>query len=101
MLTGGVSYLMNHLPDEAQSNIYYWYYANQVMHKWGGNEWDAWHGKMRDLLLRTQVRNADACANGSWDPTKDAWGKYGGRVMMTSLAALILQVGSSPLPIYK
>jgi S1-C subfamily serine protease len=101
MLTGGVSYLMNHLPDEAQSNIYYCYYANQVMHKWGGNEWDAWHGKMRDLLLRTQVRNADACANGSWDPTKDAWGKYGGRVMMTSLAALILQVGSSPLPIYK
>ncbi len=28
MLTGGMKYLMNHLPDEDLPNIYYWYYAN-------------------------------------------------------------------------
>ena len=68
MLAGGMKYLMNDLPDETFPNIYYWYYATQVMHNMSGYEWDAWNRKMRDLLVRTQVRNADSCANGSWAP---------------------------------
>ena len=36
MLTGGMAYLMNHLPDEGFPNIYYWYYATQVMHNMSG-----------------------------------------------------------------
>ena len=75
MLTGGMAYLMNHLPDEGSPNIYYWYYATQVMHNMSGYEWDTWNRKMRDLLVHTQVRNVDECANGSWAPEKDAWGK--------------------------
>ena len=57
MLTGGMAYLMNHLPDEGFPNIYYWYYATQVMHNMSGYEWDTWNRKMRDLLVHTQVRN--------------------------------------------
>ncbi len=72
---------MKHLPDEGIPNIYYWYYATQVMHNMSGYEWDTWNRKMRELLVRTQVRNVDQCANGSWAPEKDAWGKRGGRVM--------------------
>ena len=60
MLTGGMKYLLNHLPDESFPNIYYWYYGTQVMHNMSGNEWDTWNRKMRDLLLRTQVRNIEA-----------------------------------------
>jgi hypothetical protein len=34
----------------------------------------------------------EGCAAGSWDPKADAWGQQGGRVMQTSLAALVLEV---------
>ena len=88
MLTGGMKYLMNHLPDENLPTSTIGTTATQVMHNMSGYEWDTWNRKMRDLLVRTQVRDADSCANGSWDPAKDAWGKHGGRVMKTSLSAL-------------
>ena len=92
MLTGGVKYLMDHLPDESLPNIYYWYYATQVMHNMSGYEWDTWNRKLRDLLVRTQVHNVDQCANGSWAPEKDMSGSRGSRVMTTSLATLTLEV---------
>jgi hypothetical protein len=102
MLTGGMAYLMSHLPDEADfPNIYYWYYATQVMHNMSGAEWDAWNRKMRDLLVHTQVRNVDECANGSWNPERDPWGKRGGRVMQTSLSTLTLEIYYRYLPLFK
>ena len=101
MLTGGMAYLMTHLPDEGIPNIYYWYYATQVMHNMSGYEWDTWNRKMRELLVHTQVRNVDECANGSWAPEKDAWGKRGGRVMQTSLSALTLEIYYRYLPLFK
>jgi hypothetical protein len=101
MLTGGMSYLMAHLPDDTLPNIYYWYYATQVMHNMSGYEWDTWNRKMRDLLVHSQVRNIDACANGSWAPDKDAWGKFGGRLMTTSLSTLTLEIYYRYLPLFK
>jgi hypothetical protein len=101
MLTGGMAYIMNHLPDEGFSNIYYWYYATQVMHNMSGYEWDTWNRKMRDLLVRTQVRSVHECANGSWAPEKDAWGRSGGRLMQTSLSALTLEIYYRYLPLFK
>jgi hypothetical protein len=101
MLIGGMAYLMKNLPDEGLSNVYYWYYATQVMHNMSGYEWDTWNRKMRDLLVRTQVRSADQCANGSWSPEKDAWGRRGGRVMQTSLSTLTLEIYYRYLPLFK
>jgi hypothetical protein len=101
MLTGGAKYLLNNLPDKGLSNIYYWYYATQVMHNMGGTEWDAWNRKMRDLLVRTQVRDANSCANGSWAPADDLWGRRGGRVMTTSLSALTLEIYYRYQPLYQ
>jgi hypothetical protein len=100
-LVGGMQYLRNHLPDENRSNIYYWYYATQVMHNMAGYEWDEWNRKMRDILVHTQVRSVDECANGSWDPTNDHWGSRGGRVMQTSLSALTLEIYYRYLPLFK
>jgi hypothetical protein len=101
MLTGGMKYLLDHLPDEGFPNVYYWYYATQVMHNMDGYEWDTWNRKMRDLLVHTQVRSVDECANGSWAPEKDAWGRRGGRVMQTSLSTLTLEIYYRYLPLFK
>ena len=101
MLAGGMSYLMNHLPEEGFPNVYYWYYATQVMHNMSGPDWDTWNRKIRNLLVRTQVRNVDECANGSWPPEKDAWGSSGGRLMTTSLSTLTLEVYYRYLPLFK
>ena len=101
MLTGGMSYLLNHLPDEGFPNVYYWYYATQVMHNMSGYEWDTWNRKIRELLVHSQVRGVDQCANGSWAPEKDAWGRHGGRLMTTSLSCLTLEVYYRYLPLFK
>ena len=101
MLLGGMDYLLKHLPEERSPNIYYWYYATQVMHNMNGYEWDAWNRKMRDLLVHTQVRSVDECANGSWAPEMDTWGKRGGRVMQTALSTLTLEVYYRYLPLFK
>ena len=101
MLSGGMNYLMKNLPDEGFPNVYYWYYATQVMHNMSGYEWDTWNRKMRDILVRTQVRDVNTCANGSWAPEKDAWARHGGRVMLTSLSCLTLEIYYRYLPLFK
>ncbi len=98
----GVGYLMGQLPNAQARNIYYWYYATQVLHNVPGADWDNWNRKMRKLLINTQVKTG--CAEGSWDPAepfKDAWGEPGGRIMITSLSALTLEVYYRYLPLYK
>ncbi len=101
MLIGGVNYLMQYLPDENQKNVYYWYYATQVMHNMNNNDWETWNRKMRNLLVSTQCRDIDKCANGSWDPNGDEWGLYGGRVMQTALSTLTLEIYYRYLPLFK
>ena len=101
MLTGGMDYLIHRLPEEQSPNIYYWYCATQFMHNMGGYEWDTWNRKMRDVLVRTQIRNVDQCANGSWSPESDTWGKRGGRIAQTALATLILETYYRYLPLFK
>jgi len=43
-------------------------------------------------LIKTQRDGPVQQLGGSWDPTKDSTGKYGGRVLTTALAALCLEV---------
>jgi hypothetical protein len=98
----GTAYLMKSLPDTGARNVYYWYYATQVMHNQMGGDWDVWNRKMRHILISTQ--NKEGCATGSWDPHKpvtDTWGDIGGRLMITSLSALTLEVYYRFLPLYK
>jgi hypothetical protein len=102
VITGGVQLLMANQPDDANHNIYYWYYATQAMHNMADKDWEVWNRKMRTILVNSQ--QTEGCAAGSWDPdkpNKDAWGPYGGRVMMTSLSALTLEVYYRYLPLYK
>ena len=102
MMVDGVKYLMGHMPDEKLHNVYYWYYATQVLHNYTGYDWDTWNRTMRKLLISTQTR--EGCASGSWSPdspSADAWGRQGGRHMLTALSALTLEIYYRYLPLYK
>lgn len=101
-MSEGVTLLMSNLPERGPRNIYYWYYATQVMHNVSGSDWDRWNRSMRNVLRETQCK--EKCATGSWDPdkpTRDAWAEAGGRLMVTSLATLSLEVYYRYLPLYK
>jgi len=101
-MTAGARYLTEHAPDAQSRNCYYWHYGMQAMHNLSGPDWDNWNRKMRRILVESQVR--DGCAAGSWDPAKpvqDVWGQQGGRIMVTSLSALVLEVYYRYLPLFK
>jgi hypothetical protein len=102
LMVAGTAHLLDNLPDNTVRDVYYWYYASQVMHNQPGPDWDAWKRKMRRALIESQDR--EGCAAGSWDPYRpatDRWGVQGGRLMMTSLATLTLEVPFRYLPLYK
>jgi hypothetical protein len=108
MMADGVKYLMNHMPDAAMPNVYYWYYGAQVMHNMmyvGSQErkqWDQWSRQARRVLVKSQCReDPSACNYGSWDPSRDQWGRQGGRLMTTSLSCLTLEVYYRFLPLFK
>jgi hypothetical protein len=96
----GTAALMRAQPDANAKCIYRWYYATQVMHNQPGPDWDVWNRKMRRVLIETQCKEAN-CAAGSWDPKGDGIAVMGGRLFMTSLSTLTLEVYYRYLPLYK
>ncbi len=95
----GVKYLIeNHLPNAKKQNMYYWYYATQVMHHYGGKSWETWNAKMRDVLVNTQEKAGDHA--GSWPAKGGQHDQRAGRLYMTSLAACILEVYYRHMPLY-
>jgi hypothetical protein len=87
-----------------RSHMYFHYYATQVMHHLGGRNWNAWNPLMRDWLIRTQdlgMTPGHPHQKGSWDSRPDWWCAYGGRVMMTSMCLLTLEVYYRHLPLYR
>lgn len=95
-LRSGVHFLDEHGPDPF--DMYYNYYATQVLHHWGGEEWDRWNSVMREHLIKTQITGGHAF--GSWD-VSDRHGSMGGRLYMTTLALLTLEVYYRHLPLYQ
>ena len=80
-----------------RGDIYYNYYATQVLHHWGGDLWKQWNHRMRDELVTSQVKEGPAA--GSWDVT-DPHGYAGGRIYQTTLSILTLEVYYRHLPMY-
>ena len=82
-------------------DTYYWYYATQVMYHMGGDYRKAWNEKLRTLLYETQEKEGSLA--GSWNPrtpTPDRWGPHGGRIFVTTLNLLSLEVDYRYLPVY-
>ncbi|MEZ6053949.1 MAG: prenyltransferase/squalene oxidase repeat-containing protein [Planctomycetaceae bacterium] len=81
-------------------NLYYCYYATQVMKHWGGNEWERWNSVMREELVRTQV-SQEGPEFGSWTPRQSGGPESaGGRLFITCLATMTLEVYYRYLPLY-
>ncbi len=95
-LQEGVAFLSRLGPDK--NNMYYNYYAAQVLHHWGGPEWKRWNEVMREHLIATQDKKGHAA--GSWYPA-DPHGRQGGRLYMTCLCVMTLEVYYRHLPLYQ
>jgi len=98
-LRTGVDYLLQNPINYDEQDLYYWYYATQVLHHMGGKDWDAWNKVMRQAVPEHQVQAGRE--QGSWDPTNDRWGNHGGRLYTTCLSIFLLEVYYRHLPIYK
>jgi hypothetical protein len=96
-LAKGVEFLSQTGP--SIDDIYYDYYATQVLHHWGGAEWRKWNGALRDHLVEIQVKKGDAA--GSWDPAADRGAGPGGRLYQTCLSVMTLEVYYRYLPLYQ
>lgn len=92
----GVSFLASVGP--SADNMYYNYYATQVLHHFGGEEWQAWNVVMRDQLIKRQIRKGSA--KGSWKP-QGAHHESGGQLYETALCVLTLEIYYRHLPLFQ
>ncbi|MEO2014273.1 MAG: prenyltransferase/squalene oxidase repeat-containing protein, partial [Fuerstiella sp.] len=95
-LQKGVKFLAGRGPHP--NDIYYNYYATQVLHHWGGDLWKRWNQELREQLVRSQITEGPAA--GSWRPT-GPHSDVGGQLYQTTLSILTLEVYYRHLPIYQ
>ncbi len=79
------------------TSMYYNYYATQVMKQYGGEKWKSWNAKMREFLIDQQVKSGPD--TGSW-MFGEHHAEKGGRLYVTSLACMTLEVYYRFLPLY-
>lgn len=107
-LVKGASMVARDLETSDTRNIYYWYYATQLLHNMQNDDWKRWNVRVRDGLVSMQVTGV-GCDRGSWDPNSpqpDTWAstqnRHGaGRLFLTSLSVLTLEVYYRYLPLYQ
>ncbi|MCE9562626.1 MAG: protein kinase [Planctomycetes bacterium] len=98
----GMRILTQNPPPNGGMSVYYYYHATQALRHFGGDEWHAWNVKVQDMLLQRQVtdENAEKGLVGSWSPAGDEFAKQGGRLMVTSLSLLTLEVYYRHVPLF-
>lgn len=95
-LDEGVGYLSELGP--SSNDMYYNYYATQVVHHWGGKRWRRWNAVMRERLIERQIKEGPAA--GSWSP-RDPHAYAGGQIYETALCLLTLEIYYRHLPMYQ
>ncbi len=89
-------------PRRPQRDTYYWYYATQVMFHMGGEHWENWNQRLKPILVDGQIKAGPL--EGSWDPKNpvpDRWSHHAGRLYLTTMNLLSLEVYYRHLPIYE
>jgi hypothetical protein len=98
-LARGVEQLSKRGPSTgAQADMYFNYYATQVMRHWDGEQWEKWNEEMRDFLIESQAKRG--AETGSWH-FDEHHGNIGGRLYTTSMATMTLEVYYRHLPLYQ
>jgi len=103
----GADYLLQNPPSLGTVAVplrdtYYWYYATQVMFHMGGERWRKWNAMLHPLIVKSQ--QTEGPESGSWNPAgpiPDRWGPFAGRLYVTTLNLLSLEVYYRHLPIYE
>ncbi len=104
LLQGAQSLVDRQLPSDANillRDTYYWYYATQVLLHVDGPLWETWESQLHPLLVRSQIQTGEM--TGSWDPyspVPDRWGVHAGRLYVTAMNLLSLEVKNRKLPLY-
>ena len=99
-LKRGVQWMSDRGP--SKTNMYYNYYAPQVMRHWEGDTWKKWNAVMRDQLVNSQAKKGHEA--GSWfmrAGRQDHVTDRGGRLYCTSMATMVLEVYYRHLPLYR
>jgi hypothetical protein len=109
-LQRGVEFLSKlgpNLNDRGGANMYFNYYATQVLRQYGGEKgdpqwavWEKWNEQMRDPLIAVQSKSGPT--EGSWYFANGDHGcERGGRLYCTSMATMILEVYYRHMPLYQ
>lgn len=84
-----------------RQDIYYNYYAAQVLRHHGGPQWDSYNAELRDWLVESQVPDGHAGGSWHWPASRSHRGPLeGGRLCSTALATMILEVYYRHMPLY-
>jgi len=94
-LVRGAMYLAAIGPSD--TDVYFNYYATQVMHHLQGNDWPRWNARMRDYLVERQAKRGHE--KGSWF-FPDPHGTMGGRLYTTAMCIMTLEVYYRHMPLY-
>ena len=81
----------------SENNIYFNYYATQLLFHTRHAQWPKWNKQMRDYLIQTQANTGHE--SGSWF-FKERYGSVGGRLYTTAMAVMILEVYYRYLPLF-
>ncbi|MEM6979107.1 MAG: prenyltransferase/squalene oxidase repeat-containing protein, partial [Planctomycetota bacterium] len=106
-MRSAADYLLDYLPSEQSTgspgrDTYYWYYATQVMFHMGGDYWNRWNARLNPMLTESQIKSGPNA--GSWDPDNpipDRWSSHAGRLYVTAMNLLNLEVYYRHLPLYE
>jgi hypothetical protein len=79
-------------------DVYFNYYASQVLHHLGGANWEKWNPKMREYLIDSQA--TEGHETGSWY-FAEPHSSTGGRLYTTAMATMTLEVYYRYMPLYK
>ena len=97
-LLTGTKHLLDNPIETQEPNLYYWYYATQVLHHMEGDLWKEWNLVLRDKIPKQQETAGKE--RGSWPPHNDRWAEYAGRLFSTCFNIYMLEVYYRHLPIY-
>ncbi len=101
-LVKGVGMISAHLQESGDRNIYYWYYATQLLHNMKGEKWERWNLKIREGLIGMQVKDGTCARELGPVPAPAGYlGAHAGRLYLTSLSILTLEVYYRYLPLYR
>ncbi len=106
-LVAGADFLRRNPPEvgtqqQPLRDCYYWYYATQAMFQMQEPYWTEWNDRLRPLMESGQEQTGPLA--GSWHPLRpvpDRWGHAGGRLYVTTLHLLMLEVYYRHLPLFQ